>query len=225
VPELSVRRWTGYAIVVAGLALISAGAVSAFYDDPAERGAAAGPPPVHIFAPLAVPSSPVRVPVPAPAASAGLDAYTQLPVALVLPGRTAVPVVAVAVRADRSLLLPAIDEVGWWSGGGQPGQSGTVVLAGHLDDDSGRLGALAVAGSLRPGERVTVNTLAGASVYRVTAVQQYRKTQLPRTLFARTGPRRLVMITCGGDYTPGRGYADNIVVTATLTSPSRGGSR
>ena len=38
---------------------------------------------------------------------------------------------------------------------------------------------------------------------------------LPEELFARTGPERLWIITCGGEYLPDEGgYQQNLVVTA-----------
>jgi hypothetical protein len=50
---------------------------------------------------------------------------------------------AVGVRRDGSLILAAADQVGWWIGGAQPADPrGTTVLAGHVDDATGRHGAL-----------------------------------------------------------------------------------
>jgi sortase (surface protein transpeptidase) len=112
-------------------------------------------------------------------------------------------------------MLPSAELVGWWIGGRQPGDpTGAAVLAGHLDDDQGRVGALATIGSLRRNDPLIVRTMTGTVHYHVVSVQTYSKTQLPRSLFAAAGPARLVLITCGGDYTPGQGYADNVVVTA-----------
>ena len=42
-----------------------------------------------------------------------------------------------------------------------------------------------------------------------------RDAALPYSLFARTGPGRLQIVTCGGSYLPDKGgYQENIVVTA-----------
>jgi sortase (surface protein transpeptidase) len=112
-------------------------------------------------------------------------------------------------------MLPSADLVGWWIGGREPGYpTGATVLAGHLDDDQGRLGALATIGSLRRNDPIIVRTMTGTVQYQVVSMLTYSKTQLPPSLFAAAGPPRLVLITCGGDYTPGQGYADNVVVTA-----------
>ena len=42
------------------------------------------------------------------------------------------------------------------------------------------------------------------------------KTELPPDLFARTGPSKLVLITCGGEFDRSvRRYKQNVVVVAT----------
>jgi hypothetical protein len=49
--------------------------------------------------------------------------------------------------------------------------------------------------------------------YRVTSVRRVRKQALPSSLYRRTGPARLVLVTCGGPF-DGHHYRDNIIVTA-----------
>ena len=113
------------------------------------------------------------------------------------------------------MMLPPATAVGWWVGGAQVGQAaGSLVLAGHLDDDEGRTGALAGVGMLRPGHLVIVTAAAGPATYRVREVRSYSKQRLPAELFGSDGPPRLVLITCGGEFTPGSGYADNVVALA-----------
>jgi sortase (surface protein transpeptidase) len=139
-----------------------------------------------------------------------------LPARVQVPGvRVDAETVPVGVRADRSLILPAADQVGWWIGGAQPGDHrGTVVLAGHVDDKDGSPGALYNLSTLRPGDPVEVKTIAGRVDYRVVALRSYPRQQLPSGLFDRTGPHRLVLITCGGKYVQGDGYAQNVVAYA-----------
>jgi hypothetical protein len=132
-----------------------------------------------------------------------------------LPGASPAQVVPVGVRSDGSLMLPEATTVGWWVGGAQVGQTiGPLVLAGHLDDDEGRIGALAGIGMLRPGQVVIVAAATGPATYRVREVRSYSKQRLPAELFSSDGPPRLVLITCGGEFTPGSGYADNVVAVA-----------
>ncbi len=116
------------------------------------------------------------------------------------------------VDEHHALVLPPIPSVGWWIGSSAVGDSrGQVVVAGHLDDDRGRIGAFAALSTLRPGDHVTIGSAERRVTYRIVALHAYRKTALPRSLFAAGGPARLALITCGGSFTPGKGYADNVV--------------
>jgi hypothetical protein len=127
----------------------------------------------------------------------------------------AAPVVAVGTERDGSLELPAIDRVGWWVGGAAPSDgAGTVVLAGHVDDHTGP-GALFKLDRIEPGAVIDVKTRTASTSYTVTTVHMYRKQKLPAELFRADGPRRLVVITCGGpfDFATGH-YRDNLVVIA-----------
>jgi hypothetical protein len=204
------RHWAGYALIIAGLVSAMTGAALRLSDHSAAVSVPPVPPIVHTFGPIIQPApSPTGPAQDATGKSAGV------PTSITLRQGASAAVVAVGIRADRSLMLPSADLVGWWIGGRQPGNpTGTTVLAGHLDDDQGHLGALATIGSLRRNEPITVRTITGTVHYQVVSIQRYRKTQLPRSLFAATGPPRLVLITCGGNYTPGQGYAENVVVTA-----------
>jgi hypothetical protein len=204
------RHWAGYALIIAGLALAMMSVALRL----SEHSASVSVPPVqrivHTFGPTIQP---------APSATGPAQHLTGqsrgVPTSITLPQGRSAAVVAVGIRGDRSLMLPSADLVGWWIGGRQPGYpTGSAVLAGHLDDDQGRLGALATIGSLRRNDPIIVRTMTGTVHYHVVSVLMYSKTQLPRSLFAAAGPPRLVLITCGGDYTSGQGYADNVVVTA-----------
>jgi hypothetical protein len=51
--------------------------------------------------------------------------------------------------------------------------------------------------------------------YRVVAVRSVEKSGLPASLFRRTGPPRLVVITCGGAFIPeAGGYQENLYAVA-----------
>ncbi|HEX8628405.1 MAG TPA: sortase, partial [Catenuloplanes sp.] len=60
---------------------------------------------------------------------------------------------------------------------------------------------------------VTLDTTAGARRYRVVARRTADKQRLPADLFARGGPPRLALITCGGDFRDGH-YERNVIVYA-----------
>ncbi|MDQ1536104.1 MAG: hypothetical protein QOE58_497 [Actinomycetota bacterium] len=120
--------------------------------------------------------------------------------------------------------------VGWWAGGALPGSSsGAVVVDGHVDSATRGLGAFFRLSTLQAADIVTVTALGGGQVqYQVTARRSYSKAaRLPADLFAGSGPARLVLITCGGQFdAPSLSYRDNVVIFAkpTVLAPFSVGS-
>ena len=120
--------------------------------------------------------------------------------------------------ATGALAIPKdIDRVGWWRDGAAPGDAkGAILLAGHIDSAKRGAGAFFALQSARRGDVVSVTSEDGkARSYRVTTVRRVRKAALPQSIYSRTGPRRLVLVTCGGPFDERSGhYRDNVVVTA-----------
>jgi sortase (surface protein transpeptidase) len=121
---------------------------------------------------------------------------------------------------DRVLQIPPKPwEVGWWGAGvGQGSDHGTTVLVAHLDSRTYGVGPFARAKDLRVGAPMTLRDAQGdAQRYRVSAVDTYLKQVLPyEEIFAQTGPPRVVLVTCGGQYNADAGGWDsNVVVTFT----------
>ena len=112
---------------------------------------------------------------------------------------------------------PDVHDVGWYSGGGQPGATtGTLLLAGHVNYVGQGWGAFGHLADLRRGAAVFTTDSAGAvQAWRVTAVTAMQQTRLPQDIFDASGPRLLVLVTCGGTLEPDHLYNDNVVVYAT----------
>ena len=151
-----------------------------------------------------------------PAAPA-TEAQWPLPVRLAVPGRAVDAVIdAVGVQADGQMALPAdVDRVGWYRFGPAPGDDGSAVIAGHVDDREQGLGAMAPLRAAEVGDEVVVTDAAGtATRWRVLSREVIQKQALPLDrLFAREGPPRLTLVTCGGPFLPEFGsYRDNVVV-------------
>jgi sortase (surface protein transpeptidase) len=129
------------------------------------------------------------------------------------------PLDPVGVEPEGEMTLPRdVDRVGWYRFGPAPGAAeGTVVLAGHVDDvDQGR-GALDPLRRAEPGDEVVVEAADGAVTrWQVVSREQIDKPGVPfGDLFARSGPPRLALITCGGPFDADlRSYRDNVVVVA-----------
>ncbi|BAL88548.1 putative sortase family protein [Actinoplanes missouriensis 431] len=113
---------------------------------------------------------------------------------------------------------PSVDRVGWYRyGPGFSADTGSIVVAGHVDSAAEGEGAFFRLGALKSGDRVTLVGPGGRDrTFEVVARERYRKTAIPLPkYFAREGEARLTLITCGGPFDEKTGhYRDNVVITA-----------
>jgi hypothetical protein len=142
-----------------------------------------------------------------------------VPVRLAIPDLgVEVPLDPVGVDSGGQLELPDdVDRAGWYRFGPTPGAAGNAVVAGHVDDAEQGLGALAPLREAPVGTEVVVFEGSGTtSRWRVVSRELIAKDTIPlATLFARGGPPRLVLLTCGGPFDRASGhYRDNVVVVA-----------
>lgn len=142
------------------------------------------------------------------------------PVALAIPaiGVTA-RVVPEGLGPGGTLDIPPPAQAGWYDRGPAPGQSGTTLLAGHIDDD-GVPGALLRLNDVQLGAAIHVTTASGrVAGYAVTRRQLLPQQDLTSSgLLSQQGTPALVLVSCGGAYDAATHlYLDNIVVVATPT--------
>ncbi|WP_018503785.1 class F sortase [Parafrankia discariae] len=129
------------------------------------------------------------------------------------------PVVALSLDGGGRLRAPdGFSETGWNAAGPEPGETGTAVIAGHVDSRTGP----AVFFRLRdlvPGDRVEVRRADGSSVtFVVRRLARFPKDAVPAAdVYGSTGAPALRLITCGGVFDQARSsYRDNVVVFADL---------
>jgi Sortase domain len=173
-------------------------------------------------------SAPAARPAPTPkppathTASAAILAPTPrpTPVRVTIEGTgIAGPVVPTGIdgRTGEFAVPPDAGRVGWYEYGPRPGERGSAVLAGHLDWKH-RPGVFLRLTKVRRGAIVAV-TFSDRSVRRftITDVRLVPKPQLPTaTVFARTGPPAVRLITCGGEFDrSSHHYKSNVLVMAT----------
>ncbi|WEH18066.1 class F sortase [Streptomyces sp. VNUA24] len=131
------------------------------------------------------------------------------------------PLTGLGLTAAGSLDVPPAARAnlaGWYEAGTSPGERGTSIVAGHVDNAEGpavffRLGAL------KRGAVVEVDRRdGGTAVFTVDAVEVYDARDFPdaKVYGAATRPE-LRVITCGGGYSRATGYRGNVVVFAHLT--------
>lgn len=128
-----------------------------------------------------------------------------------------VDVVSVGVDDDGFFDVPAREDVGWYQFGPEPGASGSSVLAAHITLD-GIDGAFRHLADFAAGDIITVVFDDDSEAdFEVQALAQYDKEVLPLDrLFDRSGPARLILITCGGSFNPQvDSFEDNLIVYGT----------
>jgi len=135
-----------------------------------------------------------------------------------------VTVQPVGIEADGLMQLPAnVAIAGWYRYGSDPeSETGTTVIAAHVDSLEYGLGPFSQLKGLPAGTEVVVTTADGAThKYLIESVQNVLKEQLPLDqVFDREGAPRLVMITCGGQFNYDTlHYSDNVVATAIPVQP------
>jgi len=227
------RRARGLSGLVASV-LIGAGALAAW-------AAWSVPSPIRLAPPAAVsaaapsvsaPSRPeaaatARAPVAAVSTASGhrpdparvvSDTAASPPVTLAIPaiGVTA-RVVPEGLGPGGTLDIPPPSQVGWYESGPAPGQSGTTMLAGHIDDN-GVPGALLRLNEVQLGAKIQVRTASGrVATYTVTRRQLLPQLELASSgLLSQQGAPALVLVSCGGAYDSATHlYLDNIVVVGT----------
>jgi hypothetical protein len=137
------------------------------------------------------------------------------PAALAIPALGLHADVQSVSSTDAGIEVPQVGRAGWFDEGPRPGEPGRSVIIGHLDSQTGP-GLFALLPGIKPGTEITV-TDADHEQHRFAVVG---KAQVPKATFpsgAVYGPSNrpvLVLITCGGPYTPGTGYRDNVLVYA-----------
>ncbi|GAA2431882.1 class F sortase [Streptomyces sp. NPDC051041] len=135
--------------------------------------------------------------------------------------RVDAPLVGLGLTPSGGLDAPPAAEpnlAGWYQAGTTPGETGTAIVAGHVDNADGpavfyRLGALRKGSTVEVGRRD-----GGVAVFTVDAVEVYAARHFPdERVYGAARRPELRVITCGGGYSRSTGYQGNVVVFAHLT--------
>lgn len=131
------------------------------------------------------------------------------------------PIVDVGLDQDGWIAAPDPQDknlAGWYQNGISPGQRGTSVVVGHVDNMSGPAVFYGL-GALTKGEHVEVTRYDGrVAVFEIYGVEVFSKADFPGPrVYGDTGYAELRVITCGGGYSKAGGYDGNVVVFARLT--------
>jgi sortase (surface protein transpeptidase) len=130
-----------------------------------------------------------------------------------------VPLSVLSLNKNGTVNVPtSFAEPGWYKGDRSPGQKGSAVILGHVDNYHGPA-VFYNLDKLKLGNRVDVTLADGRKlVFAVIGERMYKKTNFPDKLVygTRTYPA-LQLVTCGGIFDPSTGhYLSNIVVFTAL---------
>jgi LPXTG-site transpeptidase (sortase) family protein len=178
---------------------------------------------------------------PQPAAAATVDALHRDPAAGAIPVSPARPLPYSPVKririADIKVDAPSMDVglgkdgsieapppgdknmAGWYQNGIAPGQRGTAVMVGHVDNEQGPAVFYGL-GSLKKGDHVEVTRFDGrVAVFQIYDIEVFAKDDFPGVrVYEDTGYPELRVLTCGGGFSKAHGYDGNVVVFARLVA-------
>ena len=217
---MSNRQIPRRAVAVAAAALLGGAAVG-WLTWP-DRSPGAGNLPAVASAPATPKQPPESTSARAP--GRGVSLAPAVPTRLRIPALDlALPVQPKGVDPDGGMALPkTVSAVAWYRYGPRPGStSGATVLSGHLDTVKEGVGPMSGLVRLETGDEIAVEAGSHTVTYAVASVSTIDRSDLDlERLFARDGPPRLHLVTCGGDYVPDAGgYQANVVVVAKPIQP------
>ncbi|MEV7525280.1 MULTISPECIES: class F sortase [unclassified Streptomyces] len=130
------------------------------------------------------------------------------------------PVMTVGLDAEGWIDAPPPQDrnlAGWYLNGISPGQRGSAVVVGHVDNAQGPAVFYGL-GSVKPGNHIEVERYDGrTAVFEVYGVEVFSKDSFPGArVYGDTGHPELRVITCGGSYSKAGGYDGNVVVFARM---------
>jgi hypothetical protein len=180
---------------------------AAVEDAPPQPAAAQGlPDPAgeQLTAPALPPSPPLRIRIPSIRVNA--------------------PLTGLGLTESGSLDVPPPGNknlAGWYEAGTTPGEPGTAIVDGHVDNADGPA-VFYDLGALEKGSTIAVDRRDGTTaVFTVDAIEVYQAKDFPDDKVYGAAQRpELRVITCGGGYTRATGYQGNVVVFAHLTGSS-----
>ncbi|MXM62078.1 class F sortase [Streptomyces sp. HUCO-GS316] len=135
--------------------------------------------------------------------------------------RVSAPLRGLGLTSAGSLEVPPAGRrnlAGWYEAGTTPGETGTAIVAGHVDNADGPA-VFYDLGALKKGSVVEVDRRDGrVAVFTVDAVEVYEAEDFPdEKVYGAARRPELRVITCGGGYSRATGYRGNVVVFAHLT--------
>jgi len=229
-PDGTGRRWGPLAAALPVALLLAGGALTAGELLGPDGGPHAQPLPAHVFSidPAAARTLPGPPPLVRPQPGSIQAACARLPASrpqVAIPSLCIyAPLVPVRVEGG-ALVIPADVHLAGLDvqSAALRARHGTIIIAGHVDNASQGDGTFYFLYQIKPGALITVTGPGHATTaWRAYKTAVTAKTALPPGIWSLAGPRRLVLVTCGGplEHTrAGNAYRDNVLIYATPATP------
>ena len=173
-----------------------------------------------------------------PVAVAPTASPTRSPHAKASPSRLLIPAIGISAAVEEVGIVPSgkwagdmetptrspWTNVGWYNAGPRPGEQGSAVIDGHLDDNYGLPAVFWNLHKLHISDEVLVVMSNGKKLtFRVLRIESYPPKAAPlQDIFGNNGGIYLNLITCAGDWIPSEGQTTlRLVVYTTLVESGR----
>lgn len=178
---------------------------------------------------VATVSSTAEVVVPVATATLTLTHTPSPPLVAAQPVRLQIPIIevdaaieSVGKDSDGNMAVPeGVENVGWYNLGARPGEEGSAVMAGHLDNYLQQPAVFWRLEELQAGDTITVTDQEGTEyTFSVTGSETYQYNQAPiAKIFGSDGTPTLQLITCRGLWDSAeRNYNERLVIYSRLVS-------
>lgn len=142
-----------------------------------------------------------------------------LPVRIKIPSiRVNAVIRSVGLASDGSMGVPKLPrDAAWYKLGPKPGESGSAVIAGHVNWYSGATGSFERLKNLRPGAAITVQDDKGTPIsFVVREIRKFNATADATGIFtSQDGKAHLNLVTCAGVWNKrAKQYSQRLVVFA-----------
>jgi LPXTG-site transpeptidase (sortase) family protein len=156
--------------------------------------------------------------------SASLPDGTDLPASLEIPALSVdAHVQRVGITRAGNMSAPSnFTDVAWYKYGTVPGQKGSAVMAGHVDNGLALAGVFKHLSDIKVGDDIYIATEAGHRLhFVVSSIQTFEYKDAPSdAIFGEKDKAYLKLLTCTGSWVQSdRTYDHRLVVTAVLAAP------
>ncbi len=145
-----------------------------------------------------------------------------LPRRLVIPSiKVSAAIQSVGLGQNEEMDVPNnFQDVGWFNLGSRPGERGSAVVAGHLNNDYGAAGVFWHLNKLKAGDDIYIIDEKGKSLhFKVSGKKVYSADSSVEEIFGKSDKIRLNLITCSGVWDEKtQNYNNRLVVSADLAA-------